>query len=379
MKNILLAGGIPLKNYNSFFCQLNLLKRGLERFDFKVELLSPVSEFLSNFYEDSDFGKKYSVNYIDYSSNEIFDFFESLNSDAIIMLGYLDQFSFLCKDRFREINLKKYLWAQFSSPANLKLYSEDIIYVPLTETSRKFCAYGGAKNIAQVIPHGIDRTIFYPYSKTKKEELKRSFGFNNIDFIIGTVGRNILRKRFDDILNSFYLFLKRVDNGNIKLVIKTDSIFSDFGFDLERLINRYSLNGKVIIITDDFSPSRMADLYNIFDLYLHLAEWEGFGIPVVESMSCGVPVITHEGQGPSEIVDNAGLVCKSFTVKDGDINLKRADPVDVADKIFMLYDDNNLLNRLSENGRRISKDIFDINIVANKWAELLNGKNVLID
>jgi len=37
-------------------------------------------------------------------------------------------------------------------------------------------------------------------------------------------------------------------------------------------------------------------------VYMNLSEWEGFGIPVIEAMSCGLPVLTHGLQGPGEIV-----------------------------------------------------------------------------
>ena len=44
--------------------------------------------------------------------------------------------------------------------------------------------------------------------------------------------------------------------------------------------------------------------------------FEGFGIPLVEAMSCGVPVITSNITSMPEIVEDAGLLVDPFSVND---------------------------------------------------------------
>jgi glycosyltransferase involved in cell wall biosynthesis len=49
-------------------------------------------------------------------------------------------------------------------------------------------------------------------------------------------------------------------------------------------------------------------LFNASDAYLHTSEYEGFGLPVLEAMSCGVPVIASNKASIPEVVDDCGLL-----------------------------------------------------------------------
>lgn len=53
----------------------------------------------------------------------------------------------------------------------------------------------------------------------------------------------------------------------------------------------------------------MPSLFNAADIYLHTSEYEGFGLPVLEMMACGVPVVVNNKASIPEIVgDYDGLV-----------------------------------------------------------------------
>ncbi len=61
--------------------------------------------------------------------------------------------------------------------------------------------------------------------------------------------------------------------------------------------------------------------YNSADLFVWPSLYEGFGLPPVEAMACGCPVVTSNVTSIPEVVDNAALLCDPY------------DPTDIAEKM----------------------------------------------
>lgn len=55
----------------------------------------------------------------------------------------------------------------------------------------------------------------------------------------------------------------------------------------------------------------MPTLYNACDLFLHTSLYEGFGLPVLEAMKCGCPVVSSDACSLPEIVGNAGILVRA--------------------------------------------------------------------
>jgi glycosyltransferase involved in cell wall biosynthesis len=52
------------------------------------------------------------------------------------------------------------------------------------------------------------------------------------------------------------------------------------------------------------------DLYQTADIYIDPSLYEGFGLQVLEAMSCGVPVLCSNTTSLAEIVGDAAITCK---------------------------------------------------------------------
>jgi glycosyltransferase involved in cell wall biosynthesis len=70
--------------------------------------------------------------------------------------------------------------------------------------------------------------------------------------------------------------------------------------------------------------------------------FEGFGVPPIEAMQCHTPVITSQSSAMQEITKEAALYANA------------TDPADIAEKMMMLYKDENLRNVLIEKGKTVS-------------------------
>lgn len=72
--------------------------------------------------------------------------------------------------------------------------------------------------------------------------------------------------------------------------------------------------------------------------------FEGFGVPVLESMKCDVPVITSANSSMQEIAKQAALYA------DADSH------ADIADKMMLLYKDENKRKELIQKGRTVVQE-----------------------
>jgi glycosyltransferase involved in cell wall biosynthesis len=353
VRNVILMSGLRLDHPNSFSHQLRLLAKFMEQRDIKVVLADP--GFWSQIQcEQSNHLIK------------IEKLIKKTNAQAVVLLGYPDQFFFLYKIKGAQIPF--FLWAQFSSTVDTKAL-DHVIPVPLTEKTKGFLKKSGVKHIGPIIPHGVDTNLYFPLSVTERRGLKKRYGLKDL-FVIGTVGANTARKRIDKIIESFALFLK--NKNDAFLLIKTDRIISLDGTDLKAIAKKSDVLHAIRFITDDLAKERMNELYNLMDMYLNLSEWEGFCIPVIEAMACGVPVAYIPIQGPGETVPYKELLIGgSHILREGERVLYIAEPYGVSKVLLKAYENRRLLADLSHRGRTTAENRFDIRIVTRMWEELI--------
>ncbi len=84
-------------------------------------------------------------------------------------------------------------------------------------------------------------------------------------------------------------------------------------------------------------------LYNCADLFVYPSLYEGFGLPPLEAMACGVPVITSNTSSLPEVVGNAGIM-----VDPHDIN-------SLSEAMANVLKDKELKHRMSRDGLKRSK------------------------
>jgi len=173
------------------------------------------------------------------------------------------------------------------------------------------------------IPHGVDTEEFKPLDDKNKqrEAIFKRKEFND-KFIVGINAANKGdRKAFDRMLGAFKLFLER--NPEAKkdawIYLNTWTRFPE-GWDLTALI-KYLGIGENAIIVNQFRKFRgimtaqqgneepgMNEWYNSIDVLFNISKGEGFGIPIIEAQSCGVPTIVTDFSAMPELVKGHGWV-----------------------------------------------------------------------
>ncbi len=81
-----------------------------------------------------------------------------------------------------------------------------------------------------------------------------------------------------------------------------------------RRITELGLQNEVVWL--DFVPeSDLVSLYNLADLFCFPSLYEGFGIPPLEALACGTPVVTANNSSLAEVCGGAALMCDATNVE----------------------------------------------------------------
>ncbi len=140
------------------------------------------------------------------------------------------------------------------------------------------------------IPWGVNREMFQP---TFDEDYIRNIGIKELYYF--TSSANHPRKNLPLLLNSYRIYLNLGGRG--QLVILNPQKGNLIGY--EDLIE----NGKIIVL-NKISDNELAVLYTYAQCSIVLSSYEGFGLPVLESLACHTQVICARNSSLIEVGDN---------------------------------------------------------------------------
>lgn len=176
--------------------------------------------------------------------------------------------------------------------------SADEVWTPSTFCRNVFVRSGVNADKVQVIPNGIDPTIFTPAGEIPQLPTSKRFKFLY-------VGGTTYRKGFDVLLEAYVRGFTADDD--VCLVVKDCGTRTYYrGQTAEELIAkvRSTPNTPEILYTDaDLSDEQMAQLYRACDVFVAPYRGEGFCMPALEAMACGLPVVVTAGGGTDDFTD----------------------------------------------------------------------------
>lgn len=150
----------------------------------------------------------------------------------------------------------------------------------------------------------------------------------------------ILTDQFDNRIIDFYFELKKkgmehklVIFGNLPFVNKECS---------KELVKR-GIQDDVLFM-GYLSPDKLVHLYNRASLFFYIHLFEGFGLPPLEAIACGCPVIASNRESIPEVVGEAGVII---------------DPFDLGKQVneaYKILTNPQLANGLAEKGLRRAKE-----------------------
>ncbi|MCY6369862.1 glycosyltransferase family 4 protein [Clostridium ganghwense] len=154
------------------------------------------------------------------------------------------------------------------------------------------------------VTHLANEDIYKPLDKTKcKEFIKKTYHIED-DYIL-YVGGFSPRKNIVGLLEAFSNLLSKLKNSNLKLVIagsqgKSYSIYKK---------RTETLGIENSVIFPGFIPlEHMPILYNASKIFVYPSLYEGFGLPPIEAMACGVPIVASKLASIPEVVGDAAML-----------------------------------------------------------------------
>jgi len=178
----------------------------------------------------------------------------------------------------------------------------NILIITTSHWSRLgFLRSGAEPERVIVVPCGVEPNIYQPINPEKKIALRESLGWDGFVFL--NVGSCTPNKGIELLLKSFAVVADQYPDA--RLVLKgIESIYESNSLMAKYIENLTLEEAELILprlsyISDNLSFQEMVQLYQAADCYVCPYLAEGFNMPALEAIACGLPIICTQG-GPTD-------------------------------------------------------------------------------
>jgi glycosyltransferase involved in cell wall biosynthesis len=189
----------------------------------------------------------------------------------------------------------------------------------------------------KVINHGIDTEEFKPKEKSSSEKIK----LLTVSYLKYIKGTDILLKAFKEV---------EEQRDNVELTIAGDGATKTY----------YEMSKRLKIKNIKFlgwaQKNEIINLYQNSDIFILTSRKEGFGLTIIEAMSCALPVVATNVGGIPEILDKRTL-CDLDTHQ-------------IAEKILHLIDNKKERKIIGMKNRKIVQERFNYERMTNEYVKL---------
>jgi glycosyltransferase involved in cell wall biosynthesis len=222
------------------------------------------------------------------------------------------------------------------------------IITPSETVKREVCEHlGVSEDKVFAIPEAA-RACFYPATLYETEPVRQRLGIEP-EFIL-FVGTVEPRKNLLTLARAFERIAKT--HARLQLVIAGQKGWlSD---DLMAYLKKSAIHDRVLF-TGHLSDDDLRVLYSSCRVFVYPSLYEGFGLPLLEAMACGAPVVTSNVGSIVETVGNAARL------------ISPTDPDDLAQAITALLDDTREREHLSASGIEHAKNFSWARTAAATW------------
>lgn len=177
--------------------------------------------------------------------------------------------------------------------------------------------------------------------ENKIRTVKDKYGIKTKKYFLA-VSEITARKNLVHLLKSFVLFLRQTKAKDISLVL-VGPVRKGY-IDVANQVENLEQYQDKVIQTGFVDDADLAPLYSGAEAFIYPSLYEGFGLPILEAMQCGTPVILADNTSLPEVGGNAVLY------------ISGTDENETMDKLLQIYQNDELAFDLRQKGLKRAKE-----------------------
>lgn len=168
----------------------------------------------------------------------------------------------------------------------------DAVWVPSAWARDVLIGNGLPASMVDIVPEGVNGSDYHPFLRERRTNPTGVFNFL-------AVGKYEARKGYEALLEGFGKAFR--GDPTVRLIIKGD-YFLKHGqkkIALETLVNSSGLR-NVLLVWGSWNSDMLFGLYNKADCFVFPSRAEGWGLPLIEAIACGLPIVATYYSGHTE-------------------------------------------------------------------------------
>jgi glycosyltransferase involved in cell wall biosynthesis len=177
----------------------------------------------------------------------------------------------------------------------------NVIVTPSSWARERIVEFGFHPEKVHVVPHGVDPLVFYPTPPDERRACRANLALRDDDVVFLNVGACLWNKGIDLLLRAFAVV--RTHRRNVKLILKDQR--DVYGISVETVLREVTQTcpelaapdtlAAITVIPGNLDQTQLRLLFGVADCYVSPYRAEGFNLPVLEAIACGLPIIVTQG------------------------------------------------------------------------------------
>lgn len=180
-----------------------------------------------------------------------------------------------------------------------RLKTFDQVWVPSEWQRQCTIEQGIPAHKVKVVPEGVDVKTYKPKNYVVSKPVSRPFRFL-------LVGRWDYRKATKEIIETFCKTFS--EDEDVELMLSVDNAFATDGLNsTEERLDKYGIKHSKIKVVHHLNKDEYVNMLKNSDVFISCARGEGWNLPLIEAMSCGVPSLYSNWGAQLEFAKGRGI------------------------------------------------------------------------